>query len=431
MSQRGCPFRRRLLRRRFEPTSSDSHRGTTLYDLVLRDATIVTSSGREVADVAITDGKIVYVGPRPPKRRAKETISAIGKFLIPGVIDTAVQFAADDDPRAWEAESKAAVSGGITTVISLPGGKKPVTDAKSAKARVKRFGKKSFVNFGLWGGATADNADQLREAASEGLILGTLAYMGKHQGIGIEVDELQSHLGSDGVTGVHLNGTVAEGRADEVFARALELTQSKDAEIHLVHLCRAEELHMLDPVKGDLPVTAGVTPHHLFLSEESNDKGVATNPPVRPEHDRKSLWTAMKRGRLDVVASDHHPTQDGVPGAELMFPLMLSAVKYGRLSLELLVSLCSEAPARIFGLEAKGRIEKGADADLVLFSEGELTRVAAGDMLTTGGDTPYLDREAAPKPDMVIVGGKIVCRRGELLSKKPTGQFVQRREAVA
>ncbi len=396
-----------------------------MYDLVLRDATIVTSTGRQVADVAIQDGKIVYVGPRPPKRRCRESISAIGKFLIPGVIDTAVMFAPDGKSATWEVESRAAVSGGITTVISLPGGSSPVTDRASAKKRAKRVCSKSWVNFALWGGATSKNAEELNEAVKEGLIIGALAYMGGHEGIGIDVDQLETFLDVDGVTGVHLNGTVAEGSADEVFEAALQVASKTDKQFHLVHLSTAEELHALDPVRGDLPVTAGVTPHHLFLSNDAHPIEVQTNPPVRPEHDRKSLWTAMKRGRLDVVASDHHPIDnDGVPGAELMFPLLLSAVKYGRLSLELLVSLCSEAPARIFGLNGKGRIEPGADADLVLFSEGELTRVGKKDLMSKAGWSPYIDREAAPKPDLVIVGGEIIARRGEMIATKPCGTLV-------
>jgi dihydroorotase len=133
----------------------------------------------------------------------------------------------------------------------------------------------------------------------------------------------------------------------------------------------------------------------------------------------------VKRGRVDCIASDHHPGAagaPGVPGAELLFPLMLSAVRYGRLSLELLVSLCSESPARIFGLSAKGRIARGFDADLVLFSEGEVTRVAEAELVSGAGWSPYADREAAPKPDLVMVGGRIVARKGKLVAERPSGR---------
>ena len=277
----------------------------------------------------------------------------------------------------------------------------------------------------LWGGPGHANAQALQAAAREGLIVGALACIGEHTGdVVIESAELDKHLGIDGVLGVRSSN-------DDPDSSMLDSARKRERGLHIVHLSTAKELHLLDPVRGDLPVTAGVTAHHLFLSQEGlNGRAcdITTTPPVRPEHDRRTLWTAMKRGRLDCVASDHHPTrpgEGGVPGSELLFPLMLSAVKYGRLSLELLVSLCSEAPARIFGLEGKGRIERGADADMVLFSEGDLTRVAEAQLLSAAGWSPYSDREAATKPDLVIIGGQIVARRGQLVDDKAHGTFVR------
>ena len=395
-----------------------------MYDLIIRDATIVSSNGRKVVDVAISKGKIAYVGPRPP-RRATEEIQAIGKFLMPGVVDTAVQFDPNGDPTIWERESRAAVTGGVTTVLSLPGGCKPVVDYQSAKRRAAHAGGRSWCNFGLWGAAHNGNAPEIARATSHGLLVGTLAYFDSTGGIGIHPSELRGFLDGSATVGVQLD--VAQETIEESDA-VLQAARAHHSSIHLVHLSTAVELDLIDPVRGDLPVTAGVTPHHLFLSTDDVDRPVNTHPPVRAEQDRRTLWTAVKRGRLDCVASDHHPSasvdDNGVPGSELLFPLMLSAVKYGRLSLELLVSLCSESPARIFGLTNKGRINKGADADLVLFSEGEVTRVQSHGLMSGAGWSPYVDREAAPKPDVVIVNGQIAARMGELVLDRPTGRLV-------
>lgn len=386
-----------------------------MYDLIIRDATIVSSTTRQVADVAILDGRIAYVGPRPP-RTGREELSAIGKFLVPGVIDTAVQFDPNGDPGIWERESRAAVTGGITTVVSLPNGDNRVVDGKSAKRRFERANAASWVDFGLWGEATAENASELAGALNEGLLSGTLAYVGNGA---LDLDALESHIGAPGVLAVRLSD--ADG-ASGVLAAA----RRHDRPIHLIHLSTAAELNLIDPVHGDMPVTAGCTPHHLFLSTDDEDAiRVHTRPPVRPEQDRRTLWTAVKRGRLDCIASDHHSIPedgDGVPGAELLFPLMLSAVRYGRLSLELLVSLCSENPAKIFGLHTKGRIAKGADADLVLFSEGEVAKVDEAELMSSAGWSPYVRREAAPKPDLVMVAGQVVARKGKLVADKPTGR---------
>lgn len=404
-----------------------------MYDLLLRDATIVSSRGRQVADVAIANGKIVFVGPNAPRRRAKEEISAIGRFLMPGVIDTAVQFDPDGDAAVWERESRAAITGGITTVIALPGGRREVVDPDSARARAERAADRSWCHFGLWGAARENNAEDMLAAAEQGLVVGVLAYAGGNHVRTVDPDLLDDFLAVSGVLGVQIDEPQIDATAQTgLGATLMRLARARRRHFHLMHLSTAAELNLLDPVRGALPVTAGVTPHHLFFSEEGLNglaEKMRTRPPVRPEHDRRTLWTAVKRGRLDCIASDHHPDEPagaGVPGAELLFPLMLSAVKYGRLSLEMLVSLCSESPARIFGLKDKGRIETGLDADLVLFSEGEITKVDGAGLVSGAGWSPYADREAAAKPELVISEGQIVARRGRIVADAPAGRWLRR-----
>ncbi len=395
-----------------------------MYDLILRDATIVTSTGRLVADVATRGRQIAYVGPRPP-RGSHEEISAIGKFLIPGVIDTAAQLG--HDTATWERETKAAISGGVTTVVVAPEGPEPVVDEASAQRRIRVASGRSWCDFALWGAATPGNAVALTEARESGSILGVFAHLDgpTEEGLGVDTAQLLQLTEVGGVLGVQIDPDQlqANGRLQDALARARELHQS----VHLLHLSTAAELQMLDPVRGDVSLTAGVTPHHLFLSTEGleADQVLArTRPPVRPEQDRRTLWTALKRERLACVASDHSPTGPGalgVPGIELLLPLLLSAVKHGRLSLEQLVSLCCEGPARIFGLEGKGSICRGADADLVLFSESDLEKVALSKLLSSAGWSPYDEREAAPKPELVMAGGQIVARRGQLMGEAPRG----------
>ena len=396
-----------------------------MFDLIIRDATIVSSKGRQVADVAVKDGRIAYVGPRPP-RPGQDEISAIGKFLMPGVIDTAVQFdaAARNDKAGWRQESAAAASGGVTTVLALPGGPDPVISVESARQRYQRIRGGSWCNFGLWAAARANNHEELHRARKEGLISGILATVGSRCEQGIDIDALPNWLDGPSVLGVQVPpGATVDTR------EVLDLVRAQENPVHLVHLSTSNELDLIDPVRGDMPVTAGVTSHHLFLSsDDEGGRDLRTQPPLSTEQDRRTLWHAIKRGRLECVASDHRPSpaggQEGLPGSELLLPLMMSAVKHGRLSLEMLVSMCSEAPARIFDLPNKGRIEKGADADLVLFGEPRLGRVGQQDLLSGAGWSPYVQREASPKPDLVFVGGQIVAREGELVSSAPNGRHV-------
>jgi dihydroorotase len=398
-----------------------------LYDLILRDATIVTSTGRLVADIAIRDGEIVYVGPRP-RRAGRQDISAIGKFAMPGVIDTGGLFDGDGGNTAWEHETKAAVSGGITTVIGMPYGSKPIVDSKSAIARAKKMKKHSWCNYGFWVDGDVASTDTVREVLDEGNAFGVVINLTQDNEAEAAA-RLTELVGVDGVLAVRLGRTSRDaGGINAVLAVARE----HNRHIHIAHLSTADELSALDPVLGELPVSCSVTPYHLFLSTDHSNPGVSL-PPVRPEQDRRTLWTALRRGRVACMASDHHTSPaegPGIPGAEFLFPLLLSAVRHGRLSLEGLVALTSEGPAALLGLPKKGRIEKGADADIVLFSEGELTKVRPASVLSGAGWSPYLGRESAPKPELVIVNGRIASRKGIIAQDKPNGVLLSPPTAV-
>ena len=255
-----------------------------MYDLIIRDATLVSSTGRSVADVAIKGGQIAYVGPRPP-RRAKEELSGMGKFLMPGVIDTAVQFDPSDDSGVWERESRAAVTGGVTTVLALPGGHNPVIDAATAKKRTLHASHGSWTNWALWGAANGTNAADLDAAHRDGLIIAALAYLGERaDGLNMNANRLDQYLSFAGTVGVQLDFDEATAAEPSGARELLEAAQAMRP-IHLVHLSTAAELHLLDPVRGALPVTAGCTPHHLFLSNDETP--IRTSPPVRGERDRR------------------------------------------------------------------------------------------------------------------------------------------------
>ncbi len=434
-----------------------------MYDLLIEDATIVSGRGRQVADIAIKKGRIVYVGARPAGR-ARTRINAIGKFVMPGVIDTHVHFR---DPghaqkETWETGSRAAASSGVTTVLDMPNTKPPTIKRKALRSKRKRAAANSRVNFGLWAGATADNIDDLNAMVDDGAC-GIKIFMGNSTGTLMVPPEALQRIFEEtrGLIGVHAEDEEELRRAASEYQdienpqhhlmrpesaavaavrRLIELVRATERHVHVCHLSTAEEVHLLDPIGGRLPITVEVCPHHLFLSVESHGElgnRVKCNPPVRPELDRRSLWTAVKRGRIDTIGSDHAPhtleekkssyweAPSGIPGVETTFPLIMGAVQHGKLSLERMVDLLSERPAQIFGLKKKGRIEAGADADLVLFTEGQAHRLTNADLLCQVGWSPYVGREVAPKPDLVLVGGNIIARSGVIVDDEVRGTEVR------
>lgn len=436
-----------------------------MYDLIIRDATIVSSSGRQVADIAIEGNKIAYVGGKAggPARR---DIDAIGRFVMPGVIDPHVHFRDPGDGRkeTWGTGSRAAVAGGVTTVLDMPNTTPPTLDAATVKAKLATAAKLSVSNYGVWVGAASGNLDRLGDLWDAGQICGIKVFMGDSTGaLAVDVRTLEGvFTRTRGLIGVHAEDQVllevARKReaskaspvhndvrppeaAVEAVRRLVELVRQTGRHVHICHLSTQGELNLLDPFRGDLPITSEVTPHHLFLSVESMGDKLGNlgkvNPPIRSELDRKALWTAVKRGRIDAFASDHAPhtleekrrpywqAPAGIPGVETLYPLLMSAVNHGRMNLERLVEMCCEGPARIFGLVDKGHIRAGADADILLFREGEMVRLGRDHLHTRVRWSPYVGKEVGAFPEMVLVQGRVVARRGRLADDLKPGRPVE------
>jgi dihydroorotase len=433
-----------------------------VYDLIVEDATVVSSSGRAVADVCVEDGRIVYVGARPAGPARRKT-PAIGKFLIPGLVDTHVHFRSPGHPHKedWATGSRAAASGGVTTVCDMPNTSPPTLDRATWEDKRALAAAESRVNFGLWVGAAAGNQDEINALMDAGDACGIKVFMGASTGP-LLVDDptlVQIFAGTRGLIGVHAEDEAllqgARGRfttnpspdhnevrppaaAVAAVRRLLELSREHTRPVHICHVSTSAELALLEDVRGLLPVTTEASPHHLWLSTETSQGNFTKcNPPIRSELDRRALWTAVRRNRIDTIGSDHAPhTREeklrpywdapaGIPGVETMFPLLIAAIRQGRLSVERLVQLCCETPARIFGFEQKGWVKPGYDADFLLFAEEDLVKLIASDLLTRVGWSPFVGQRVGAKPEQVYVGGRLVAQRGRIVDDDVRGTLVR------
>ncbi|MED5370473.1 MAG: dihydroorotase family protein [Myxococcota bacterium] len=427
-----------------------------MYDLVIEDATIVSGKGRVVADIGIRKGKIAYVGARAG--RAREKINAIGKFIMPGIIDLSVHLGAEgvDPATAWAQETRAAVAAGVTTLIEMSDTPPTTRSAKSLSTKRKLAKEHSRANYGFWVQATKRNLDKIEPLLKKGAV-GALVDLGASGLAALDDQTLATFLAEfPGVVAIRAedrellaaarsahegeaapshNAVSPPDAARKGVERVVALLQENPRPVHLIGLSTAAELHLLDPLRGNLPISVGTTPHHLFLNAEQ-EATAKTSPPLRDELDRRSLWTALKRQRIDAVSSCHAPytqkecsgpyweTPAGIPGVETAFPLLMAAVHHGRTSLERMVELLAEGPARVLNLKSKGAIARGMDADLLLFSEGQLERLEADTLLGRAGWSPYAGRELAGRPEVVIVGGEIVARKGEVIADSHRGKAV-------
>ncbi len=372
----------------------------------LKNVTVVSSQGRETRDISF-EGQA---------GAADEVLDGTGKFLLPGAIDAHVHFRDPGSPEKedWASGSAAALAGGVTMVLDMPNTNPATTTVEALEAKRAAAAAKSQVHFGLFFGATRDNLDEMRRVEN---ICGIKIYMGSSTGnlllddpiVWEEVFKIAKEKDVPVVVHAETEAMIQAGKRDCECARvateaAIALREKVGNRLHIAHVSCKAELELIRAHKCP-ELTCEVTPHHLlFTAADVKDAFLKMNPPLRSQADQDALWEGMRDGTIDCIATDHAPhTKEekqlsfaeapaGVPGVEFMLPLMLNAVSEGKLTLEKLVALTSENPARIFGLHVMGW-------SLVDMNLEKIIQIS--DIRSKCGWSPYLGRTIKGWPAQV------------------------------
>lgn len=408
--------------------------------LIFRNITVVNATGRERRDVYIQGDKIVapFVG-------ADLEIDGTGKFLIPGVIDGHVHFRTPgaEQKETWETGSAAAKAGGVTTVLDMPNTTPAVTTQAILESKMKRVAGHSHVNYGFHFGGSG-NLSALKEARG---MKGIKVYMGSSTG-DLLVDEPSLWeaiftIAKEKEVPVIVHAE-SEKRIRERMKTHQKHTEIRDCEcariaveaavklrekvgnkLHIAHMSCKDEVDILR-AHAHPDLSSEVCPHHLFFNEEDMKDGfLKMNPPLRSPADVRALWEALRDGTVTCLATDHAPhlpeekklpnPPAGVPGVQWLLPLMLNEVNQNMISLERLVQLTSQGPARVFGLHRKGAIEVGMDADVVMVDMNESRFIRQEAVLSKCGWTPYEGYELKGWPTTTVINGSLEPLRGRLL----------------
>jgi dihydropyrimidinase len=224
------------------------------------------------------------------------------------------------------------------------------------------------------------------------------------------------------------------------------------APLHIVHLSSADALREVRQGRASgVRVSAETCPHYLVLTDERYDDPdpvscarYVISPPLRTAADRDAMWAGLADGSLDLVATDHVPDRmaiekaaaasasfdrisNGAPGIETLLTLLYSeGVAHGRITLERMVDLLSTTPARRFGLQRKGAVEVGKDADLVVFDSAASRTIRNADLHHTSDYTPYEGLTVRGTVRDVFVGGRPVIRAGAFVGTRGAGRFQER-----
>jgi dihydroorotase (multifunctional complex type) len=442
-----------------------------VYDLAIYDATLVTPRGRRRAHLYCDQGRIAGIGDE--RLAARQTIDAAGLHLLPGAVDGHVHFQdpGDTTREDFTSGTSAAAVGGVTTVIEHTHSH-PVREPGFLRDKVAHLRGRSLLDFGLAAHAWPDQLGQTRALWEAGATFFKVFTCTTHGVPGFDAAHLLQlfrevaeydglclvHCEDETITAENERALRAAGRDDpavivEWRSREAELTAANTmALVARLTGVRAIAAHVSHPAAVDLiqreralgaRLALETCPQYLYLAEdEIHTHGAFRKftPParLRSRAEAEEMWRRVAQGPITHVSTDHAPATRaqktegsiwechfGLPGVETTLSLLLTGVAAGHLSLERVVELVAETPARLYGLyPRKGSLAVGADADVVLVDvDAERTLDDAG-VVSKAGWTPYAGRQVTGRPVMTFSRGRLVARDGHPLGEPGWGEFL-------
>lgn len=451
--------------------------------LLIRGGDVVTAAGRQAADVWCEGEAITRVEPRIAPPSGATIVEAAGKLVFPGFVDPHVH--AHLPLRNVKAKSdyasctRAALLGGTTCILDFAGSglEADLDEAWAAWAAQAEGGAWCDYSWHL----TITRFDeptrrQLEKHVAMGLrsvkiylaykpvlaitdedLFQVLEFAAAHDVVVMAHCEnadlvlaLQRKLLAEGKTGPEWHGPSRPPLVEaEGVCRFLTFAAATGAKAYVVHVSSAEALAMADRFRGrvrDLHLETMI--HYLVLDNaytaRPDFEGAkwVLSPPLREKRDQDALWAALADGRVDTLGTDHCPFDfkgqkelgrgdftkipNGIGGVEERVALAYTAgVQGGRISLERLVAVAAENPAKIFGLwPRKGAIAPGSDADLVVWNP-DVQRILSHRTQSLDTDyNPYEGLVVRGGPEVVTVRGEIMVRDGKLVGTAGKGRLV-------
>lgn len=430
------------------------------FDLIIRGGRVVVSEGVIETDVGVVDGRIKTLGALG-RADATRVLDAAGLHVLPGVIDTQVHFRepgmeGQDD---IDTGSRGAVLGGVTSVFEMPNTIPSTIDKATFDDKMHRAAGRAFCDYAVAVGGAETNIDQLADlerlpgCCGVNLFLGSstaakalegdealLAILAKTQRVVSAHCEDETRLKQrrhlvDGGAPVSAHAEWRDAMAALTATRRfLAAARKTKRRVHVLNITTAEEMPEL-AANRDL-VSADATPLHLtFATEDYARLGslIQTNPPIRDARHRDALWVAINAGVIEVVASDHSPhareekakpypaSPSGAAGVQTLVPVLLDHVAKGRIDLARFVAVTASGPARVYGVQGKGQIAPGFDADFTLVDLAARRTIEDSQMSCKVKWTPFAGMTVTGWPMATVIRGAVVMQDGDVLGK-PTGQ---------
>lgn len=455
--------------------------------VLFKNGLVVTATGRYTADVFTEGDKISRIG-MDLDVAADEVVDAGGKYILPGAIDPHTHISmpfmgisAQDD---YETGTIAAACGGVTCVVDFDLQQKGESILEALERKQSWAEGKAVVDYSLHPAIMDPRSEVIEEVKKACLEYGTPSFK-IFMVYDFRVDDatmiklLEETKKYGGLVQVHAENVYIiqhmnemlekQGKLDpyyhavsrpniaeeEAVVRAAKMVELTGSRIYIVHLSSKEGLEKVKEARArGIDVFAETCPQYLLLTEdrykEPDFQGAkyVMSPPLRTQESCDALWAGLKGGGVQVVATDHCPFDfdgkkdmfgkddykkipNGAPGIETLMLLMHSeGVAKGRISLERMVDVLSTGTARMFGLNDKGEIAVGKDADIVVFDPGQKFTLTQSKLHMNVDYTPFEGVEVKGMPSAVYSRGLKTAQwngeQMEFVGQVGRGRFIKR-----
>ncbi|ARP72862.1 dihydroorotase [Streptomyces pluripotens] len=443
--------------------------------LAVVNGRLVTPAGVRPGVVLVADGRITGIADSAPGH--VRVLDAGGRYVLPGLIDSHVHFRTPglEYKEDWEHGSRAAVAGGVTTVMDMPNTVPPALHPDAVVAKARRITGRSLVDFAFHIGADPLHPEVLVDL-DPAIARSAKVFMAGHHTAPTVISEpevLDKVFAAAAASGVRLVLHAEDQRLHDLLdawrggpphayrdyerwrprsspisavVQVLELVRRHGTKAHILHLSSAEEADLVAAAAADgLPVTFELTAHHLSFTDADTVRGGARTrlaPAIRGPQDQDRLWAALRAGEAATLGSDHAPhTRDekerpvadappGLPGVQELATAVWTGMRRRwpdedqDTAVRRLVHHLGEAPADLFGLAGKGRLVAGADGDLVVFDPDRRWMLSASDIASKCGWSAYEGWTFTGRVQVTVKSGLVVYDREQGTFGAPGGRWL-------
>lgn len=454
------------------------------HDLVISGAKIVTPGGVRLADLAIKGAQIAEIGEN---LQGQARFEADGLIAMPGGVDPHAHIEQMSgmgvmNADTFETATRSAALGGTTSVICFAAQQHGERLADRVADYTERAKAGAIIDYAFHLSISdievpyfdADFTDLVAAGHRSVKVFTTYNIALPDQAIAHVLFQARQtgalvcvHAENDGLIGWSKQALLSAGLTRpkhhamshpptaeiEAVQRMIVFAEFFATPVMLFHISTGEALDAIRQARSrGVPVWAETCPHYLMMTEDVLDKpGVdgakwMCSPPQRRDLDCAALWDGLQDGSLSLVSSDHAPYRfdktgklssgsdarfdqiaNGLPGLQTRLALLFDAlVSHEPRDPVAFARLTAEEPARIYGLERKGRLEPGMDADLTLWDPTAEFAYGANDLADNVGYNPWEGRRIKGRPLHVLRRGDWIVRDGALVAKPGSGRWIAR-----